>query len=167
MLPKWPFAAPRHPRLKLPDFSQYRIVTDAVMGGVSAARLDYSLGVLVFEGDVSLENDGGFASFVGPVALPRPTRTLALTVRGDDKRYNVTLKSRATAEVCQYQAAFLAPADWTTLRFTSRDFIPRFRGHPVDQPLIHIADSQFFGLMISEAQAGTFRVELCEIRGEP
>jgi NADH dehydrogenase [ubiquinone] 1 alpha subcomplex assembly factor 1 len=164
---KWPVVASRRPRLKLPDLDQYRIVTDAVMGGESAAKLNFSSGVLTFEGVVSLKNNGGFASFVGPIALPREAHTLALTVSGDGKRYKVTLKRKATAAICQYQACFSAPSDWITLRFSSRDFVPSFRGRAIDQPPIHIADAQLFGLLISEAQAGSFRVALGGVSGEP
>jgi NADH dehydrogenase [ubiquinone] 1 alpha subcomplex assembly factor 1 len=163
---KWSLTSSRGSRLKLPDLGQFRIVTDVVMGGVSASRIALYFGVLTFEGNVSLQNSGGFASFVGPIALPHTTRSLALTVRGDGKRYKVTLKREASEAICQYQASFLAPTDWTTLRFSSGDFSPRFRGRAVDQPPLHIPDSQLFGLMISDAQAGAFRIELRELSGE-
>ena len=41
-------------------------LNDPVMGGKSTARIDFADGGLVFSGNISLENNGGFASARGP-----------------------------------------------------------------------------------------------------
>ena len=40
----------------------WQIVNDGVMGGISSSRMVEADGVLNFEGELSLENNGGFAS---------------------------------------------------------------------------------------------------------
>jgi hypothetical protein len=66
----------------MPDFSRpdaahgFRVINDGVMGGVSTSRLSQTDGALLFEGIVSVENNGGFASFRGAVSIPAGARTL-------------------------------------------------------------------------------------------
>ena len=45
-----------------PDANPWRNVDDVVMGGVSSSSMRIEEGVAVFKGEVSLENNGGFAS---------------------------------------------------------------------------------------------------------
>lgn len=44
----------------------WRVVNDTVMGGVSSGELQWSDGELVFDGELSLDNNGGFASIRSP-----------------------------------------------------------------------------------------------------
>ena len=44
----------------------WRVTNDTVMGGVSSGELAWSDGALVFVGDLSLANGGGFASIRSP-----------------------------------------------------------------------------------------------------
>ena len=156
--------APADPPLL--DFSSpevvraFRIINDSVMGGVSASRLSLLPGFMLFEGELSLANNGGFASFRGPVSPPAETTALLLTVRGDGQRYKLSLKSDNSIGTAQYQAVFVAPRDWRTLRFVPGDFTASFRGHVVDAPILRFGDLKYVGLLISDRQSGAFRVEL-------
>jgi hypothetical protein len=49
----------------------WRVVNDNVMGGVSTSRFEATNGVALFRGDVSLENNGGFASVRSSLANER------------------------------------------------------------------------------------------------
>ena len=144
----------------------FRVINDGVMGGVSTSRLSSTAEAIVFEGEVSLDNNGGFASFRGPVRFPAQSAALLLTVRGDGKRYKLTLKLDDDGGTGQYQAAFVAPREWQTLRFVPADFAASFRGRPVAAPLVRFADVQYFGLLISDKQSGAFNVEMKDIRAE-
>ncbi len=138
----------------------FRVINDGVMGGVSTSRLGAVAGAMRFEGEVSLENNGGFASFRGPVAIPVGTAALLLTVRGDGRRYKLTLKLDDDTGTGQYQATFVAPVEWQTLRFQSDDFRASFRGRAIAAPSVRFADVHHLGLLISDQQAGSFRIEL-------
>lgn len=50
--------------------SEWFVVNDTVMGGVSSGRLEWENGALVFTGDLSLDNNGGFASIRSPFLDP-------------------------------------------------------------------------------------------------
>jgi len=146
--------------------AEFRVINDGVMGGVSTSRLRPAAGAMVFEGEISLENNGGFASFRGPVKFPALATGLLLTVRGDGRRYKLTLKLDDSARSSQYQAAFVAPLEWQTLRFEPSDFEASFRGRPVSAPPLRFVDVRYGGLLISDKQSGEFKVELKDIRTE-
>ena len=161
------------PRTAVLDFGQpaaaagFRNIDDVVMGGVSASRVAVRDGVLRFEGMVSLERGGGFASMRGPVALPAGTRALLLEVRGDGQRYRLTLKTADDNAGHQYQADFTAPADWATLRFEPQDFQASFRGRPLDLPPPRFDTQRALGLLIADRQAGPFELEIRRVWAQP
>jgi hypothetical protein len=83
-------------------------IDDAVMGGVSASRLRYDpAGHAVFEGVVSLDSNGGFASVRsrrGELGTPGAV-SYVLEVRGDGKRYKLNLRTDDAFDGVSYQAA--------------------------------------------------------------
>jgi hypothetical protein len=145
---------------------EFSLVNDAVMGGVSTSQLSQTDAGVQFEGEVSLENNGGFASFRGPVRIPVEAAGLLVTVRGDGQRYKLTLKLDDSTGTAQYQAAFVAPREWQTLRFRSADFAAFFRGRAVAAPAVRFVEVQYLGALISDKQSGPFRMELKDIRAE-
>ena len=146
--------------------TQFGVVNDSVMGGASTSRLRPAADAMVFEGDVSLENNGGFASFRGPVKFPAFAAAILLTVRGDGRRYRLTLKLDDSTGTSQYQAAFIAPREWQTLRFEAADFAASFRGRPVSAPPLRFVDARYVGLLISDKQSGVFKIALKDIKAE-
>lgn len=115
---------------------------------------------MVFEGEVSLENNGGFASFRGPVRFQAESAALLLTVRGDGQRYKLTLKVDDRTSTPQYQTAFVAPRDWQTLRFEAVNFAASYRGRAIVAPIVRFVDVQYIGLLVSDKQSGPFKIEL-------
>jgi len=47
--------------------NKWRIVNDGVMGGLSSSKVSVEDDKIIFSGNVSLENNGGFASLRSPV----------------------------------------------------------------------------------------------------
>jgi len=137
-----------------------QVINDDVMGGQSRSKLLRTATGLVFEGEISLANGGGFASFRAPLRLQPDVAALQVAFRGDDRRYRFVLRTDEGSGHAQYQAAFVAPRAWTTLRFVPGDFVARFRGRLVVAPPLRLSDVRAFGLLISEAQSGPFQVEL-------
>ncbi len=156
----------------MPDFSRpdsergFRVINDGVMGGVSTSRLSRADGSLVFEGVVSLENNGGFASFRGPVAIPAGSRILRVTLRGDGQRYKLALKAEDSNAGPQYQAGFVATREWATVSFTAADFEANFRGRAVAAPALVFSDMRAIGVLIADKQAGPFRLEIRSITAD-
>ena len=83
-----------------------------------------------------------------------------MTVRGDGQRYKLTLKPDDNQDTAQYQAVFVAPLEWQTLRFVPSDFAASFRGRPITAPNLRFGDARQLGVLISDRQAGAFWVEL-------
>lgn len=146
-------------------------IGDRVMGGISRSVLRYDAsGFAVFEGLVSLENGGGFASVrhstlhLGGIGVTG----YRLKIRGDGKRYKLNLGTSQAFDAVQYQASFAPDAGvWVDLRIPVTDFVARFRGTTLNSrpPLDPSAVCQI-GLMVADRQAGPFRLEICEISCE-
>lgn len=139
-------------------------IDDPVMGGRSRSRMHAVDGVAVFEGFVSLENNGGFCS-----VRSRPEARdlsafdgLRLRIRGEAKRYAFRLRTDAGLDGVSYQAKFeTAPDGWAWVELPFEAFIPVFRGRRVmDWPLLDAAQIQSFGLLIADEQEGPFRLEI-------
>jgi NADH dehydrogenase [ubiquinone] 1 alpha subcomplex assembly factor 1 len=143
-------------------------VNDTVMGGLSESRLSVAGGSAVFEGNVSLENFGGFAS-VRSVLREFDLGDydgLIVRVRGDGKRYRLRLKTDTDLEGLAYQATFFtAPAEWTEPRLSFDEFVPVFRGAVVTgSPALQPSKIVRIGFMIADKQQGPFRLEIREVR---
>lgn len=120
--------------LPLTDQTRWRYLSDQVMGGVSEgqARFETEGGgaILRLTGDVSTANRGGFVQVRRDLdsALPTNTQGVILTVRGNDQRYFVHLRTAGTALPWQYyQAGFEATSDWTEVRLPLSAFVPSGR----------------------------------------
>jgi hypothetical protein len=119
----------------------WRLVSDAVMGGVSQGQLTADTvqdrPCLHLTGNVSLENNGGFlqASLdLGMDALFDASRYggVEIDVYGNGETYNVHLRTADTAIVWQsYRASFVAPPRWQTVRLPFAVFQP----HRIDAPM--------------------------------
>ncbi|MCU0841379.1 MAG: CIA30 family protein [Thiobacillaceae bacterium] len=131
----------RHADLASNLGTPWRLVSDTVMGGVSAGRLEPVVlegrPCLRLTGMVSLENQGGFLQMsldLGPDGeLDASAYTgVELTTRGNGETYNVHLRNRDTRVVWQsYRAGFQAGPDWRTVRLPFAEFRP----YRIDRPL--------------------------------
>ncbi|MCL4179448.1 MAG: CIA30 family protein [Verrucomicrobia bacterium] len=159
------------------DFSQvthapvWQIVNDDVMGGVSSSRFQIVNGAAVFQGEVSLENNGGFAS-----VRTLPARhdlsgsdAFLLRVRGDGRRYKFTVRMSPRFDSAVYQMEFqTTTGEWMEHRLPLEDFVPTWRGRVLSgEPPLDPARIASVGFLISDKQQGPFRLEIGWIRGVP
>jgi Complex I intermediate-associated protein 30 (CIA30) len=118
--------------------TQWRLITDDVMGGVSRGMLglDRREGrdCLRLQGELSLENNGGFIQAALELS---PSGTLdasayagvELDVCGNGEAYNVHLKTRRIRLPWQhYRASFMAEPGWHTVRVP----FAAFEGYRID-----------------------------------
>ena len=106
------------------------------MGGRSSStfKLDED-GLGVFEGNISLENNGGFSSLRYRF-LKRTIKgdtQVKITLRGDGKKYQFRVKSNA-GDYYSYIAPFLTSGEWQEIVIPLRDMYPSFRGRRLNQP---------------------------------
>jgi hypothetical protein len=171
LLSIWAMATPQQPdSLVLVDFAQpdegnWFIVNDGVMGGVSSSTMTTTeAGTGLFSGELSLANNGGFASVRTAIAVPNLSSFagIVLRVRGDGRRYQVRLRVDDRFDGIAYRAEFdTAPDEWTivTLPFTS--FVPTFRGYvPPGAPPLDPDAVRQLGFLIADKREGTFRLEV-------
>ena len=135
------------------------IVNDGVMGGVSQSSLRQDEDGMFFEGVVSLENNGGFASMRSSVRFPQGTQLIELIAKGDGKRYKLVLRTELAPRVT-YVADFIALPAWQTYRFNLSQFKSTFRGRDVNAPTLSFSDVIDFGILISNNQVGSFAIQL-------
>lgn len=143
-------------------------IDDRVMGGLSRSRLRHDpAGHAVFEGKVSLERNGGFASVrSAPAARGRAgAASCVFEVQGEARRFKLNLLTEDAFDGLNYQATFTPDPDrWQSLRIPLADFRPSFRGREVPGvPPLDPARLRQVGLMIAERQAGRFSLAIRRI----
>ena len=138
---------------------------DGVMGGLSQSELVFtSSGTALFQGNVSLENYGGFASVR---TSPYPYQLggyegIVLRVRGDGHRYRLRFRTDASYDGVAYQASFdTVTDDWRVIYVRFADCMPTFRGRRVSNaPSLDGRLIQQIGFMIADKQEGPFQLEI-------
>jgi monofunctional biosynthetic peptidoglycan transglycosylase len=143
----------------------WRVINDGVMGGISSSTWKITEnGAAVFAGNVSLENNGGFASVrsaAGTYDLSK-YKGIALRVKGDGKRYNLNLKTDAEFDSILYQAEFATEKEkWQLIELPFSRFVPTYHGFtPPDAPKLDTKEIKRFGFLIADKQQGPFRLEI-------
>jgi len=144
---------------------RWEIINDAVMGGVSSSRISIIENkTALFQGVMSLENFGGFASMrthPREFELAR-CKGLIIRVNGDGKDYRLRLRTDTSYEGIAYQAHFATEPDrWIIVRLPFDAFIPVYRGQVMnDAPSLDITAISRIGFMIADRQEGAFRLEI-------
>jgi hypothetical protein len=144
-------------------------IDDRVMGGISRSRLRHDpAGHAVFEGNVSLERNGGFASVRSSPAHRgiAGAQSCILEVRGDARRFKLNFLTKDAFDGLNCQATFTPDPDrWQSLHIPLAEFRPSFRGREVPgAPPLDPARIRQVGLMIAERQAGPFALAILRIR---
>jgi NADH dehydrogenase [ubiquinone] 1 alpha subcomplex assembly factor 1 len=149
------------------DRAALRPIDDVVMGGRSRSGVLACDGGAAFAGEVSLADGGGFASIRSePRGWDLSGRTaLVLRVRGDGRRYRLNLRDDDGFDGVTHQAAFEPPREWAEVRVPLAALEPRFRGRPASGRL-DLRRVETVGLLVSDRQAGPFRLELAWITAE-
>lgn len=140
-------------------------IDDRVMGGVSKSRMTFHPnGYAVFEGVVSKDNGGGFASVRHPELRlgDASTEGYRLQVRGDGKRYRLNLRMDDGLDGVNHQAVFQPPAErWVDVVLPLNVFSPRYRGRSVpDAPTLRPERVCQVGWMVADGQEGTFQLSI-------
>jgi NADH dehydrogenase [ubiquinone] 1 alpha subcomplex assembly factor 1 len=155
----------------LVDFSdedekdQWRIINDGVMGGLSQSRIDINTNAIaVFQGQLSLENNGGFASVRRLLRQDNLTgyTGVALRVKGDGRTYQFRVRTNERFDGIAYRAEFQTSArEWLTVKIPFKSFIPTFRGQRVPNvPKLRPGNIRQIGFLIADMREGVFRLEI-------
>lgn len=146
----------------------WRAIDDRIMGGVSTSTLRSDPGgYAVFEGVVSLERNGGFASVrSSPGDRGQPgAQACRIELRGDIQQFKLSLLTDDGLDSIHYQLGFRsAGRDWQTLQLPLAAFRASFRGRDVPgAPPLDAARIRQVGLLIAAGQAGPFALDIRRI----
>ncbi|MGS0747671.1 CIA30 family protein [Halpernia sp. GG3] len=118
------------------NIEDWTVVDDIVMGGQSAGNYYLnSEGFGVFEGNISLANNGGFSSVRHNlnVAGVKSFNKIILTLKGDAKDYQFRIKSNVK-ERHSYISSFHTSGELQKIEISLEDMYPVFRGQKLDLP---------------------------------
>jgi NADH dehydrogenase [ubiquinone] 1 alpha subcomplex assembly factor 1 len=138
-----------------------------VMGGVSDGQFKISNQTMEFFGTLSLENNGGFTS-----VRSRPAKlglekgdTLLARVRGDGREYTLNLYVPRPRTAFSYRWTFKTRKnEWVEIRAPLDKFVARSFGRLVPNEPLNPAEVNAIGFLLSDKQAGPFKLEVEWIR---
>lgn len=154
---------------KLMDFGEdtreWRPEHDGVMGGVSTGSAEIADGQLLFSGELSLKNNGGFASVKTPVENGdwSSAGKIVLRVKGDGRSYQVRLATDALYRQSRisYGASFpTTDGTWTEVALSFNAFRPSHHGRPLDGPPLDLENIREIRLLLGDGRAGGFALRV-------
>lgn len=149
---------------------RWQVINDGVMGGrssseVSASQTGPLFQGLLFRGQISLENNGGFAS-----ARCRFTQGFdgisgfRLAIRGDGRNYQFRLRADEHSSSIAWQAGFPTDGSQQVINLPLTAFEPVFRGRRVEHAgELKPAEMFLLGFMLADRDPGNFALEVYSI----
>ena len=141
---------------------KWGIVNDGVMGGISQSNIYLNeVNNIIFSGNVSLENNGGFASirrgFDG--SQLKESSAFLLRVKGDGNIYKFRLTMKGS--YANYSADFKTTKDqWMDIEIPIENFKPYYFGRSIRAPKFKVHKVNSMGILISDKQEGDFVLEI-------
>lgn len=143
---------------------QWRIVNDGVMGGLSSSKAIVKDDKIIFSGNVSLENNGGFASLRSPVKDYNfeEYSGLELKIKGDGKRYSISMKETSYFTGYFFTSTFETKKDvWITVKLPFNQFKLYYFGRETNSnKKIPVNNIKEISLLIGDKQEGGFQAEI-------
>jgi NADH dehydrogenase [ubiquinone] 1 alpha subcomplex assembly factor 1 len=157
------------------DLAGWQIVNDGVMGGRSnsqaaLAKTESGEVAMRFSGNLSLENNGGFASVrsrpSGTLGLQSGS-TILLRVKGDGRRYTFNLYTPDRRTAFSYQMEFNTQAgQWMEVRLPVDKFVAHSFGRPIPSMKLTPSQVQSVGVLLGDKISGPFELLIDEVRFE-
>jgi len=139
-------------------------VNDGVMGGVSIGRIERTEGkTLLFVGELSLENNGGFASIRSkPRAMNLGGATgIIVKARGDGRTYWAGLRTAGQFGASSYRADLpTSKGEFKEILIPLSEFKLQAFGRRLPGGAVDPADITSIGFTIADKQAGPFALEI-------
>lgn len=106
------------------DLTNWRIINDGVMGGLSKGAAQKSEDFIEFSGEVSLENNGGFSSFRAPYGRYDLSKFEKLVIRYRSTGIKVGFTMNMDQRFWMPYYKYLLPnsEEWTEIEIPLKDF---------------------------------------------
>lgn len=141
---------------------QWQIVNDGVMGGLSTSNIELLADdQMRFSGNLSLANNGGFASVRSkPKKLNLAAgEAIQLRVKGDGRKYTFNLYIPTQRTAFSFQLDFETKANgWTELTLPLDRFQAMSFGRPVREPELDPSQVNAIGILLGDKRAGPFQI---------
>ncbi|MGB3182229.1 MAG: CIA30 family protein [Cyclobacteriaceae bacterium] len=115
---------------------KWQIEDDVVMGGRSSGHFSVNdEGHGVFEGHVSLENNGGFSSlrYKTDKIDVSDSKHIVVRLKGDGKKYQLRIKHELDDKP-YYVSTFDTSGEWEEIKVRMAEMYPSFHGEKMDIP---------------------------------
>lgn len=143
-------------------------VNDDVMGGVSKGGFERTdRGTLLFKGDLSLENNGGFASIRSkPKAMDLSgTQGLAVKGKGDGRTYWIELRVKGQMRASSYRADLpTTEGKWEDTVIPIGSFKLQAFGEVLPSEPVDLAEVESVGFTLADKKEGDFKLEIESIK---
>lgn len=148
------------------NISDWRLVNDGVMGGVSQSSIELNeSGNAVFSGEISLDNNGGFASVRHEKTIKNVQEYsyVNLRVKGKPSTYQFRLKKNKREEAHSYIHEFDVTSEWKTVKLNLSNFYPRYRGRTLNLPNFEADVIEEIAFLIGNKKEENFQLEIDNI----
>lgn len=150
------------------DLRNWGVVNDRVMGGISTSRFEQTDdGNLLFQGLLSLENNGGFVSIRSrPDSFDlQNVEGFNIKARGDGRTYYLDLRVNGQTTSGSFRAAFPTEKNiWTETFLPASEFVRQSFGRPFSDIPLNPSDVNSIGFTLSDKNPGPFKLEIEYVR---
>lgn len=147
------------------NIQNWFIVNDDVMGGKSRSNFTIDQdGFGVFEGRISLQNNGGFSSvrYRFESKNVKEFSKIVLKICGDGKKYQFRVKPN-TRTYFSYVYNFDASNEWQEIEIPLKDMYPSFRGRKLNKSNFSESEIQEIAFLIGNKKEESFRLLIDKI----
>jgi NADH dehydrogenase [ubiquinone] 1 alpha subcomplex assembly factor 1 len=149
-------------------FDQWRVINDGVMGGMSTSKSIQGEGSLIFKGDLSLENNGGFASIRAPWDSYDLSefKEVVIECKGNGGKFMCMLEKERMWYRPYYTAQFEPTEERTTFTIKLKDFkeneVGRQNGKRLSKKTLPLIKR--IGFIKNDKKEGPFELEVYSVK---
>lgn len=144
----------------------WQVINDGVMGGLSLGSTKLLDSSIIFSGDLSIENNGGFSSVYRPVPkFSTQFDSISLRVVGDGNLYQVRIRAQVDGYNLAYKLDFDTKKNIAQyFDFRLSDFQASFRGRLISgAPELKAENVTHVGFLITNKQPIPFTLTVNDI----
>ncbi|WP_420319140.1 CIA30 family protein [Ekhidna sp.] len=150
--------------------NDWYIINDGVMGGLSKGNMVETDDGVLFYGEVSLKNNGGFSSFRSPWESYDLTNYSKVSIRykSEGIKKAFVMETDKRFYIPNFKVSLPSSSEWVTKEFKLVDFKQYRLGNPTGESLQKDQKEDIIriGFITDEKRAGDFRFEVDYIEFE-
>lgn len=145
--------------------TDWEVINDGVMGGLSQGKMSLTENSLLYQGNISLRNNGGFSSLKSPFKrfdLSGFTQ-VEMRFRATGQAFAMTLEQDQRFYMPNFKYEFRAQTGkWTTIRVPLADFQQYRMGRALGNKMttVSLQNTLRIGLISNEKREGDFQIEI-------